>query len=330
MAETGTFLDLDCTTKTLTYYGEKEKQVFTGKQLGCLLELDDISNVNAANPDPCSLLVFNPGCGGCPCDPEEDTWQAYKIPEAGDCVIEPDEDGYYHVLVMNDCGCPVECRLPVVAPEAAVISYERDSVPDDPDFPWYYGIYNDTINLHLEDNAPKYFGAYALEVTVFYGIQVVHPSVAANTNFRSIIVPKIEGETDANIRKLGSILQDDSTTSHGTLSIPWGTKSMRGSFSFIVPKGKEAALYHEFRLISQSGLSQNPMVYHKNATYDGKKVPDNIAGQLDKMPWPASRLNQLEVVVKPVSGVVNLTPVVDEEREELDPAEDLYPGFINV
>ena len=327
IAETGTFLDIDCTTKTLTYYGEKEKQIFTGKQIGCLLELDDISDVNAPNPEPCSLLVFNPGCGGCPCDPEEDTWQPYKIPEAGECVIEPDEDGYYHVLVMNDCGCPVECRLPVVAPEAAVINYVRDSVPVDPDFPWYYGIYNDKINLHLEANAPKYFGAYDLEVTVYYGIQVVKPSVSVNMNFRSLLVPAIEGDTSINVEKMASILQDDSTTLHGTYSIPWGSKSMRGSLSFIVPKGKEAYLHHEFRLISATSAASGPQ--YQRSQYDGQKVPDAEASVVDRMLWTASRLNQLEVVVKPVSGIQNLTPVADTERDQLDDPVDEYPGLVD-
>ena len=324
MAETGTYLDLDCTTKTLTYYGENEKQQFTGSQLGCLLELDDISNVNAKNPEPCSMLVFNPGCGGCPCDPEEDTWQPYKIPDAGDCVTEPDEEGYYHVLVKNDCGCIQECRLPVVAPEAAVINYVRDSVPTDPDFPWYYGIYNDTINLYLAQNAPKYFGKYALEVTVYYGIQVLHPTAAKNLNFRSLLVPAITGESSPDVENMASILQDDSTVSFSAPIIPWGSKSMRGSFSFLVPKGKEAYLHHEFRLISKESAATVPMSY-EHSQYDGQRVPDNIASQVDQMVWTASRLNALEVVVKPVNGISNTHPKADPDRDQLDDPEDLYP-----
>lgn len=322
IAETGTYLDLDCTNKTLTYYGETEKQVFTGSQLGCLLKLDDISDVNAPSPEPCSMLVFDPGCGGCPCDPEEDTWQPYKIPDAGDCLIEPDDDGYYHVLVKNDCGCIVECRLPVVAPESSVINYVRDSVPDDPDFPWYYGLYNDKINLHLEENAPKYFGKYMLEVTVYYGIQVVRPTRSQNMNFRSLIVPAIEGEKNIDVEKMSSILQDDSTTSQNP-AIPWGTKSMRGSLSFIVPKGKEAYLHHEFRLWSASSVGQVPVEY-QDSQYDGQKVPDDVASQVDQMVWTASRLNQLEVVVKPVNGIQNTEPYTDPIRDQLDDPEDEY------
>lgn len=327
IAETGTYLDLDCTTKTLTYYGETEKQQFTGSQLGCILELDDISDVNAPDPEACSMLVFNPGCGGCPCDPEEDTWQAYKIPDAGECVTAPDEDGYYRVLVKNDCGCIEECRLPVVAPEAAVINYVRDSVPVDPDFPWYYGIYNDTINLYLAQNAPKYFGIYDLEVTVYYGIQVVHPTAAKNTNFRSLLVPAIANST-INVEKMASILQDDSTVSFTAPFIPWGSKSLRGSLSFIVPKGKEAYLHHEFRLISKESAAAVPTSY-EYSQYDGQRVPDEIASQVDRMVWTASRLNALQVVVKPVNGISNMDPVADEERNQLDPPVDEYPGLVN-
>lgn len=328
IAETGTYLDLDCTNKTLTYYGETEKQVFDGSQLGCLLKLDDISDVRAEHPEGCSMLVFNPGCGGCPCDPEEDTWQAYKIPDAGDCEIEPDDDGYYHVLVKNDCGCIKECRLPVVAPEAAVINYVRDSVPVDPDFPWYYGVYNDTINLYLAQNAPKYFGKYDLEVTVYYGIQVVHPTAAKNTNFRSLLVPAIVGEENIDVAHMASILQDDSTVSFNTPVIPWGSKSMRGSLSFIVEKGKEAYLHHEFRLISLESAMAHPTAYERSQ-YDGQRVPDNIASQVDHMVWTASRLNALQIVVKPVNGISNMHPTADPERNQLDYGEDEYPGLVN-
>ena len=320
IAETGTYLDLDCTTKTLTYYGETEKQVFDGSQLGCLLELNDISDVNAPHAEPCSMLVYNPGCGGCPCDPEEDTWQPYKIPDAGDCEIEPDDDGYYKVLVKNDCGCIVECRLPVVPSGMTTINYVRDSVPDDPDFPWYYGCYNDTINLYLADNAPDYFGKYPLEVTVNYGIQVILSQYCTNANFRSLVVPVVEGQNIIDVENEASILQGFSGFSLSTPEIPWGSQSLRGSFTFIVPKGKDASLHHEFRLRTVSSYPN----YYENSTYDGKRVPDNIASQVDTLPWNASRLNALQVIVRPTFGTPNMHPHADEERQQLDPAVDAY------
>lgn len=327
LPETPTSFDIDCAARTLTYHGEDGDQIFTGNQLGCVLNLENLANVNVKSPKPCSMLVFNPSCGRCPCTPEEATWQAYTIPDAGDCEVEPDDEGYYRVLVKNNCGCVEECKLPVVAPEASSISYMRDSVPDDPDFPWYYGIYNDRINLHLADNAPKYFGKYDLEVTVYYGIQVMHPSVAQNTNFRSLVVPVI-ADGSVNVEKMSSILQDDSTVSIGTPSIPWGSKSMRGSFEFIVPKGKEAYLHHEFRLISQSSISGGTISYLRSQ-YDGKIVPDAEASAVDRMVWTASRLNALQVVVKPVNGTSNLDPVVDADRTQLDEAVDEYPGLVS-
>ncbi len=323
LPEKPTYLDLDCSSKTMTYYGETDTQVFTGDQIGCLLSLDNISDVNAPNPEPCSMLVYNPGCGRCPCTPEEATWQAYQIPDAGDCVIDPDEEGYYHVLVKNDCGCIEECRLPVVPSGMTSVNYIRDSVPDDPDFPWYYGIYNDTINLYLAQNAPDYFGKYALKVTVTYTIQVILSDQCTNANFRSLLCPQIEGQTIINVEEQSSILQGFSGYSLSGPEIPWGSQSMRGVLVFIVPKGKEAALHHEFRLHSIASFSQ-PDHYMRNATYDGKIVPPEIASQVNALPYNASRLNALQVIVEPTFGTANFDPAVDPERSQLDPAVDEY------
>lgn len=313
-------LDIDCATKTMSLGSGENKQVFTGSQLGCILNLDDISDVNAKDPEPCSILVYNPGCGGCPCTPEEATWQPYKIPDAGDCVISPDSEGYYHVLVKNDCGCPVECRLPIVPNGMTSINYVRDSVPDDPDFPWYYGCYNDRINLHLADNAPDYFGKYALKVTVNYTIQTILSDQCKNTNFRSLVAPVYDGQTVINVEEQSCILQGFCGFSTSTPEIPWGSQSMRGSFVFIVPKGKEAYLHHEFRYRTQSSFPN----YYLNATYDGVRVPDNIASQVNALPWNASRLNALQVIVEPTFGSANFDPVVDPERAKLDDPIDEY------
>lgn len=314
-------LELDCFTKTLTFWHGKEKDVFAGKDLGCLLRLDDISDVNAPDPDPCSILVFNPGCGGCPCDPEEETWQPYHIPDAGECELEPDDDGYYHVLIKDDCGCIKECRIPVTPNEMTVINYVRDSVPDDPDFPWYYGCYNDRINLHLADNAPRYFGKFALKVTINYGVQTIMSSQCKNVNFRSLLVPVSDGETLINVEKESSILQGNATAS-ASPEIPWSSQSLRGSFTFIVPKGKEAYLHHEFRLRSYGSFPN----YYLNPTYDGVRVPDEIASQINQLPWNASRLNALQVIVEPTKGRSDYEPTADEYRNQLDAPVDEYPA----
>lgn len=322
--ETDTKLSTNFTSSALVYDAEKHTDIITGAQLGSLINLEDLRNTEASNADSCDLLVYNPYCSDCGdgCKPKNARWRNYHIPDAGDCELELDDEGYYHVLVKDDCGCIKECKLPVMADGSIQISYIRDSVPDDPDFPWYYGIYNDTINLHLRENASAFFGKYDLEVTVNYGIQVVHSTVSPNTNFRSLLVPVAEGsEIDATM--FSSILQDQSTVSYQSQPyLPWGTVCLRGSLVFYVPKGKEAYLHHEFRLRthdSHAAYVTNPL--------DGQKVPDDVAGQIDRMLYTASRLNALQIVVKPARGTSNTHPVTDPERTQLDPAVDVYPNI---
>lgn len=322
--ETDTKLSTNYTFSSLIYNAERHTDIITGAQLGQLINLEDLRDTETGNADSCDLLVYNPFCDECGdgCAPKNARWTNYHIPDAGDCEVELDDDGYYHVLIKDDCGCIRECKLPVMANGSTQISYIRDSVPDDPDFPWYYGIYNDTINLHLAENAPAFFGKYDLEITVNYGIQVVHSTVSPNTNFRSLLVPVAEGST-VDPTMFASILQDQSTTHHTDAPyIPWGTVCMRGSLVFYVPKGKEASLHHEFRLRTKQSAAQ----YATNAL-DGQKVPDNIAGQVDKMLYTASRLNALQIVVKPARGSSNTSPVTDPERSQLDPAVDAYPNI---
>lgn len=324
IAETDTKLSASYTNATLTYNAEKHIDTITGAQLGALINMEDLRDTETANADSCDLLVYNPYCDNCGdgCKPKNARWRNYHIPDADDCEVELGSDGYYRVLVKDDCGCIKECRLPVMADGSTAISYIRDSVPDDPDFPWYYGIYNDTINLHLAENASQFFGKYDLEVTVNYGIQVVHSTASPNTNFRSLLIPVVQGtEPDATV--FSSILQDQSTVSFSeTPYIPWGTVCMRGSLVFYVPKGKEASLHHEFRLRTRQSAAQ----YATNAL-DGQKVPDEIAGQVDRMAYTASRLNALQIIVKPARGSANTSPVVDPERAQLDPAVDVYPNI---
>lgn len=322
--ETCTHLSANFSAASLIYDGECGKDIITGRQIGQLINLDDLRDVEAPDADSCDLLVFDPGCAECGdgCKPKPAMWRNYHIPDAGDCEVEPDDDGYYHVLIKDDCGCIKECKIPVVPNGSAVINYIRDSVPDDPDFPWYYGCYNDTINLHLAQNVPQWFGKYDLEVTVNYGIQAVKSTASKCVNFRSLMVPVVAG-TSINVAKMSSILQDDTTYSASGPEIPWASKSMRGSISFIVPKGKEAYLHHEYRLRSVDSHA----AYYLNATYDGKKVPDDIAGQIDRMPYNASRLNALQIIAKPARGISNLNPVVDTERGQLDAPVDEYPNI---
>ena len=323
ISETCTNLSTNFSTSSLVYNGECGQNIITGNQIGGLINLDDLRDVESHDADSCDLLVFDPGCVECGngCKPKPAQWRNYHIPDAGDCEIELDDDGYYRVLVKDDCGCIKECRLPVMPNGSTTVNYIRDSVPDDPDFPWYYGIYNDTINLHLAENASQWFGKYDLKLTINYSIQVLHSTVSPNTNFRSLLVPVVK-DSEINVSMFSSILQDQSTVSWKTEPhIPWGTVCLRGSMVFVVPKGKEAYLHHEFRLRGY-GTGAN---YLTNAL-DGKKVPNDIAGQVDKMPYTASRLNSLAVDIEPTRGSANLTPVVDAERTQLDPAVDVYPN----
>lgn len=321
--EIDTKISTNFTSSSLIYNAERHTDIITGSQLGQLINLEDLRDTEVSNADSCDLLVYNPYCSECGdgCKPKNARWKHYHIPDAGDCELELDDEGYYHVLVKDDCGCIKECKLPVMADGSIAISYIRDSVPDDPDFPWYYGIYNDTINLHLRENAATFFGKYDLEVTVNYGIQVVHSTASPNTNFRSLLIPVAEdSEIDATM--FSSILQNQSTVLLTSPYIPWGTVCMRGSLVFYVPKGKEASLHHEFRLRTYNSHAQyatNPL--------DGQKVPDNIAGQIDQMAYTASRLNALQIIVKPARGTSNTHPVTDPERSQLDPAVDVYPNI---
>lgn len=275
---------------------------------GCPVYLD--------KPDNCSLLVFSPSCSA-----PTGEWQAYNIPDAEDCVMTPDSQGYYKVLKKNDCGCIEECKLPVVPAGMAAINYQRDSEPDDPDFPWYYGCYNDTINLHLEDNAPQYFGKYDLKVTVNYGAQAIKSDkYNFNYNWRSLISPGIVGEP-RHTDMAASILQNwGMAEANASADIPWGTTSLRGTLTFVVPKGKEAYLHHEMRIRTNASFPE----YQFSSTYDGKKVPDAEA-TLRQAKWPATRLNALQVIIEPTQGTTNYDPVKDDIRSQLDaPVDDIH------
>lgn len=325
--ETDTFLRVDFSSSSLVYDAEYHRDVIDGCDLGSIINLDCLRDVEAPDPDSCDLLVFDPGCSPCGpgCKPRPAMWRNYHIPDAEDCIIELDEDGYYKILIKDDCGCIRECRLPAKPEDEDKIIYLRDSVPDDPDYPWYYGIYNETINLHLADNVPKWFGKYDLEITVNYDVQVILSIHCENTNYRSLVVPVVEGE-NGDARYDSSILQGQSTFEApiaGTLrGTPWGTVTQRSSITFVVPKGKEAYLHHEFRLRNGPDFPdyvENPL--------DGQRVPDEIISQLNAIQWTASRLHSLQCIIKPTSGEIDKNPVRDAIRDQLDHWDDWYDNI---
>lgn len=320
--ETDTTLSASFNKKALVYDSEKHQDVITGDKIGSLINLADLRDVEADNPDNCSMLMWNPGCSVCGdgCTPKSAAWRLWHIPDAtDDDIIEPDSNGYYHTLGKNDCGCIVERKMPVIPTGMTAINYVRDSVPDDPDFPWYYGQYNDTINLYLAQNAPQYFGKYALKVTVNYGIQCIKSSVSPNVNFRSLVVPVITGQT-INVEREASILQANATYSSNP-EIPWGSQTLRSSFVFIVPKGKEAYLHHEFRFRTNDSFPN----YAPANALDGQRVPDAETVTPNLLRYVGSRLNALQVIVEPTMGNSNFNPVIDAERSQLDPPVDEYP-----
>lgn len=324
--ETDTFLRVDHGSSSLIYDAEYHRDVIDGCDLGSIINLDCLRDVEAPDPESCDILVFDPGCSPCGdgCKPRPAMWRNYHIPDAEDCIVELDEDGYYKILIKDECGCIKECRLPAKPEDEDKIIYLRDSVPDDPDYPWYYGIYNETINLHLAENVPKWFGKYDLEITINYDVQVILSNKCENTNYRSLVVPVVEG-TSGDAAYDSSILQGQSTfeTIEGTRrGVPWGTVTQRSSITFVVPKGKEAYLHHEFRLRNGPDFPnyvENPL--------DGQKVPDEVISQLNAIVWTASRLHSLQCIIKPTSGEVDKDPVRDAIREQLDHWEDWYPNI---
>lgn len=327
MAETCTTLSTEYSSATLNFKGECETQTITGAQLGELINLEDLRDTKITNPEHCSLFVYNPHCDDecAGCRKVGAKWENYSIPDATETIEQI--DGSYNILVKNDCGCIEEAKLPVVPAGMAAISYQRDSIPDDPDWPWYYGCYNDTINLHLADNAPQYFNKYALKVTVHYGVQAIKSDkFNFNYNWRSLITPGIVGES-RHTEKAASILQNWAIAVPGgdDKAIPWGTSSLRGSLTFVVPKGKEAYLHHEMRIrVAPEFMPAGSHWYdYYRGSWDGQQVPTSEA-QLDSIEHPATRLNALEVIIEPTSGFTDYTPSADAPRAQLDaPVDDI-------
>lgn len=328
LQETCTSLYTNYSNATLIYEGECSKSILTGRQIGELINIDDLRDVEAPAPESCDFLVYDPGCigGDCGdgCKPIDAKWRNYHIPDAGDCIIELDDDGYYKVLIKDACGCIRECRLPAKPDDEDKIIYLRDSTPEDPDYPWYYGVYNETINMYLAQNVPNWFGKYDLEITVNYDVQVILSNKCENTNFRSLVVPCVEGQQgdaayDSSILQAQSTWEDAIPPMRGT---PWGTVTLRSSITFVVPKGKEAYLHHEFRLRNGPNFPD----YVRNAL-DGQRVPDSVVQEYNKILWTASRLHSLQCIIKPTSGVVDKNPTRDAIRDQLDYGEDWYPNI---
>lgn len=105
-AETDTKLSTSYSGASLNFDAEKHTDIITGSQLGSLINLKDLRDVDAENADPFDIMVYHPYCDVCgdKCTPKEARWVRYHIPDKDSNVLEADSDGYYHVLTLTDCG----------------------------------------------------------------------------------------------------------------------------------------------------------------------------------------------------------------------------------
>lgn len=104
--ETDTKLSTSYSGASLNFNAERHTDIVTGSQLGSLINLKDLRDVDAENADSFDILVHHPYCDECGdgCTPKEAKWEKYHIPDEQSNVLEPDDDGYYHVLTLTDCG----------------------------------------------------------------------------------------------------------------------------------------------------------------------------------------------------------------------------------
>lgn len=247
-------------------------------------DLECLGNVVSEEAQPCDLLVYDPSCGE-ECSKTYEKWTHYHIPDAGDCVLEPDEEGYYHVLVKNECGCIVECKVQF---SDKVYEYGiRDSYPDDPDWPFTIGSRQgdnrELIDLHLE--AVPEFGKRDLEVTYEYAFGVQNSIYLNNYNFKSLVTPV--NRPDRNAATPALVATKSTVIQLNNLS-PWGSWEGQCSRTVIVPKGEKLYLVHQ---VDVRDLNTNIIPY--GGTFEGTP-PAGIPG--------SSRLHALRVVVSPCDG----------------------------
>lgn len=244
----------------------------------CLKDVWNYPDPDSGEPDavrPCDLMVFDPDCDSDPTNPKHNKWVPYHIPDAGNCVITPDADGYSKVLVKDDCGCIRECKLFV---QQNTYEYAlRDSWPDDPDWPFTHGSFTEVIDLQLDSRIPMW-GVTDLEVTVqyAYGIQNHGDGITSRRNFKSIVTPTDINDPNpplADIYSQAIVLQ-------GCNLIPWGSWEWQASRSFIVPKGKKLYLVNQVEC---------------------RDINGNMMGSGDT--GASSRLHALHVFVRATKGV---------------------------
>jgi len=253
--------------------------------LGSIRCLSDVYNYTSANA--CDIMMYYSDCNTNVDDPKYKKWAPYHIPDAGDCTISPDANGYSRVLTKDSCGCIKECKL-FVQPNCWEYSL-RDSWPDDPDWAFSYGSWtgNDSeiIDIQLDSKIPM-FGKTDLEVTVQYAFGIQNQSVdgpSGNRNMKSTVVPTSTATHSPSLADTYSkaiVVQGDNLT-------PWGSWEWQVSRTFIVPKGQKLYLNHS---VEVRKLQNGTIVL----------VP-KASGQAEE---PAAwRLHALHVFVRATKGV---------------------------
>ena len=248
-----------------------------------LASINCLKDVEIVDAQSCDLMVFDPCCGSA-CGHGQGKWTNYHIPDAGDCVLSADANGYYHVLTKNDCGCIKECKIFITN---TTWEYSlRDSWPDDPDWPFTMGSRtgNDTeiIDLLLDQKVDQ-FGISDLEVTVqyAYGIQNTQPINDGHYNFKSIVVPT---KTPTHTPSVSDQISK-SIVVQGCNLLPFGSWEWQVSRTFIVPKGQKLYLTHT---IEQRDINANLIPF---------------GGESSTPTADSSRLHALHVFVRTTKGV---------------------------
>lgn len=251
-------------------------------------DLECIGNVWSDPAKPCDIMMFQPGCDMDPCDPRYGKWSHYHIPRVEEtrCELQPDDEGYIHILSLDDCGCLQECKVFVVQ---RCWEYSlRDSWPDDPDWPFTIGSRQgdntEIIDLELKKRIPM-FGKTDLKVTFQYGYGVQNTNPASVTradyNFKSVVYPV----STAKHVPSAVDMYERAITVQLTNELPWGSHEVQVARTVIVPKGQELFLIHE---IVQRDIHTNIIPF---------------GGTSDNPPADSSRLHQLHIFVEPTQGV---------------------------
>jgi hypothetical protein len=281
--------------------GRLDGQDLTPINIGCLIQ----------EKAPDYELVFDPddkeGCG---------SGGSIKLIKHTNGCCEEDTDQI--VEMASICVEDVLTAASIYEANSAITIVERDAEPDDPDFPWYYGNYNENaIDLKLDQFAEKWFGKFPLQVTIEYGFETTYcgkfrealnlkpptDGYGVNVaNMRSIVFPFTAPAAAVNPSPDPAKAKYHASVLEGPVTNPWGTNALRSSMTIFVPKGEKAYLRHEVRVRTQRSIFDTCAGgFEYNATWDGKKA--QLSG-INDGEWIMSRLNQLRYTVRPVFGAI--------------------------